>query len=177
MADDLDQCRFVLAHGTHAGAEIAPARVQKFAHDFECVIVAVDPERWENATPRGSVVGQVMIEPLKNDPSVDFIAMLHVVPQYREQGIGEQLLREATLRAIRRSRRCVTLMCDIDNTEAWKWYLRRGFHPYADVRTYSAPIICDGYEFDVTLRDRAMMRAFDVDTNLMQQINRGTASS
>lgn len=90
---------------------------------------AFDPTLWFVAEKGEDLAGILMGRPLENEPGVGWIRILGVVPEHRQRGIGQALLRHSFRDFAERGFKAVGLGVDAENpTGAVRVYERAGMH-------------------------------------------------
>ena len=90
---------------------------------------AFDPSLWLLAEANGDLAGIVIARPSEHEPGVGWIRILGVVPQYRQRGLGQALLRRSFAEFASRGFGAVGLGVDAENpTGAVRVYERAGMH-------------------------------------------------
>jgi mycothiol synthase len=88
-----------------------------------------DPTLWFAAEAGDDLAGIVIARQPEHEPGLGWIRILGVVPEYRERGIGQALLRHTFGDFARRGLRAVGLGVDAENpTGAVRVYERAGMH-------------------------------------------------
>jgi mycothiol synthase len=88
---------------------------------------AFDPSLWLLGEANGDLAGIVIARPSEHEPGLGWIRILGVVPQYRQQGFGQALLRRSFADFASRGFKAVGLGVDAENpTGAVRVYERAG---------------------------------------------------
>ena len=75
----------------------------------------------------GQTVGFIAIEKSLNTPDIFYIEKLAVIPAYRHQGIGRQLMDFATHRIVKLGGKSISIGLINSNSILKNWYIKQGY--------------------------------------------------
>jgi mycothiol synthase len=127
---DGEERRFYDAHNaSFAGTWMFHPEPYETWHHWFVEDPSFDPSLWFAADHRDELAGIVIARPAEHEPGLGWIRILGVLPEYRQRGLGQALLRHAFAEFAGRGFDAVGLGVDAENpTGAVRVYERAGMH-------------------------------------------------